>query len=189
MNAAKIAPTLMTADEFLVWDAPGPNRWELVDGLPRKMAISSVAQGLVHSEATVLIRNHLFETHAHCRLMIRSCVQPRVRADLNVRTPDLVASSTPRQAGDMLVRDPKLMVEIVSPSNERDRWSNVWAYTTIPSVRDILVLHVSLARAELLHRGDDGAWPDNALTLLSGDTLTLQSIDMALPLTEFYRTL
>ena len=30
---------------------------------------------------------------------------------------------------------PVLMVEILSPTNKTETWTNVWAYTTIPTVR------------------------------------------------------
>ena len=50
--------------------------------------------------------------------------------------------------------DPVLLVEILSPSNRAETWTNVWAYTTIPSVREILVLHSLRIRAELLRRDD-----------------------------------
>ena len=72
------------------------------------------------------------------------------------------------------------MVEILSPLNENDTRNNVWSYTTIPSVWEILhVLHAADVRAELLRREEDGAWPDNSLMLTLGDTVTLESIDFA----------
>jgi Uma2 family endonuclease len=81
-----------------------------------------------------------------------------------------------------------VVIEILSPSNQADTWNNVWAYTTIPSVREILVLHTVEVRADLLRRDENGTWPDNPLTLMLGDTVTLASIDFTATITAFYRT-
>ena len=74
------------------------------------------------------------------------------------------------------------------PSNRTDTWANVWSYTTIPSVWEILVLHTAAIRADLLRREEDGAWPDNPIALTLGDTVTLESIEFTAPIAAFYRT-
>ncbi len=38
MSASLNVPELMTVEEFLAWDAPGPHRWQLVDGEAHAMA-------------------------------------------------------------------------------------------------------------------------------------------------------
>jgi Uma2 family endonuclease len=87
-------------------------------------------------------------------------------------------------ADDRLLREPLVVIEMLSPSNRADTWS----YTTIPSVREILVLHTADIRADLLRREEGGSWPDNPLALTLGDALTLESIDFTVSLAEFYRT-
>jgi Uma2 family endonuclease len=39
-----------------------------------------------------------------------------------------------------MVADPVLVIEIPSPSNEVETWANIWAYTTIPTVTEILIV-------------------------------------------------
>jgi hypothetical protein len=78
-------------------------------------------------------------------------------------------------------------VEILSPSNKAETWANIWSYVTIPSVWEILVLHTSDIRVDLLRR-QDGTWPDDPLTLTLGDTVTLESINFATPVAAFYRS-
>ena len=65
---------------------------------------------------------------------------------------------------DGLLREPVVVVEILSPSNKPETWANVWSYVTIPSVLEILVLHTADIRADLLRREQDGSWPDNPLS-------------------------
>jgi hypothetical protein len=80
------------------------------------------------------------------------------------------------------------VVEILSPSNKAETWANVWSYVTIPSVQEILVLHTTDIQVDLLRREVDGSWPDNPLTLVPGDTMTLASIEFSASIEAFYRT-
>jgi Uma2 family endonuclease len=111
-----------------------------------------------------------------------------VRADHNIRVPDLGITCAPWRNDDRLLLAPLVLVEILSPSNKADTWANVWAYVSIPSVREILVLHTAEIRADLLRRQADGLWPDNPLPIVTGGDVVLESIGFAAPLVAFYRT-
>jgi Uma2 family endonuclease len=78
-----------------------------------------------------------------------------------------------------------LVVEILSPSNRADTWANVWAYTTMASVREILVLHTDAVAAEVLARRPDGAWPERP-TLIADGELVLDSIGLRVTLSDLY---
>jgi Uma2 family endonuclease len=78
-----------------------------------------------------------------------------------------------------------LIVEVLSPSNRADRWRNVWAFTTIPSLREILLLSSTAVRAELLRRGSDGSWPATSTLIEDGD-LQFDSIDLYITLAAIY---
>jgi Uma2 family endonuclease len=80
------------------------------------------------------------------------------------------------------------LIEILSPSNAAKTWANVWAYTTIPSVAEILVISSTSVAAELLRRGPDGHWPDQAEAVAADATLDLRSIGLAMALADAYRT-
>jgi Uma2 family endonuclease len=87
-----------------------------------------------------------------------------------------------------ILREPLVVVEILSPSNRSDTWANVWSYTTIPTVWENLVLHTAAIPADLLRREEDGSWPDNPIALTLGDDVALESIDFTAPIAAFYRT-
>jgi hypothetical protein len=72
-----------------------------------------------------------------------------------------------------------LIVEILSPSNE--------AYTTIPSVREIVVPRTVSIGADLLRHRPDGFWPRTPEAIGAGD-LVLESIGFRAPLAALYRT-
>jgi Uma2 family endonuclease len=178
----------MTVIEFLGWSPPGGDRWELVDGGPRAMAPAAPRHGAIQAEAGRLIGNHLAETRPACRVVMEPGIQPKVRADLNVRVPDLAVTCAAPDPDAKLLGEPLMVIEILSPSNKADTWANVWTYVTIPSVREILVLHTAEVRAALLRRDQDGIWPDNPIMLTSDDTVSLESLGFSAPLAAFYRT-
>lgn len=181
------AATRMTRDEFVLWDAPSACRWQLVDGEPIEMAPSNRLHGTLQVELGRLIGNYLAVHDNNGRVGAAVGVVPRVRADYNFRIPDLAVTFEEPCSASFLDA-PAVVVEILSPSNETDTRANVWAYTTIPSVQEILLLRSSRMEAELLRRNDDGTWPADPILLRSEASLTLQSIGFVTPLAAVYRT-
>jgi Uma2 family endonuclease len=179
----------MTLTEFLGWTPADPTgaAYQLIDGEPVPMAPASRNHAALMMEIGALLRNHLVETGSPCAVLGQPGIVPHVRADWNFRLPDLgVACSPP--SGDQVVRDPVLLIEILSPSNENETRANIWAYTTIPSVEEIVAVRSSRMEAELLRRRPDGNWPESAEILAGSSVLMLASIGFAAPLSVFYRT-
>jgi len=188
MSVANQLPAAMTVAEFLDWNPQDSDRWELIDGTPQAMAPASPRHGAIQNEAGRLIGNYLAESRPDCRVITEPGIQPRVRANLNVRVPDLAVTCAELDPSDRLLQKPLVVVEILSPSNKADTWANVWSYVTIPSVQEILVLHTAAVHADLLHREADGTWPDNPVSFTQGDAVRLESIEFTVPLAAFYRT-
>jgi Uma2 family endonuclease len=112
-------------------------------------------------------------------------VIPHLLSAHNVRIPDLAVTCAKLMPGQATLPDPVLLIEILSPSNQADTWSNVWAYTSIPSVQEILVLHSTRVSAELLRRAADGTWTEAPVAI--GDaTVTLSSTGFELKLADLY---
>ena len=112
---------------------------------------------------------------------------PPRSSETNVRIPDLAVTCSGYDAEESALADPVLLIEILSPSNQAETWANVWAYATIPSVQEILILKTASIGAELLRRNQDGSWPNQPLSIATGD-LTLESIGFHVPLAAAYRT-
>ena len=177
----------MSVAEFLDWNAPPPERWQLVDGEPQAMAPASGTHAAIQNELGSLIRNHLAERGMPCRVLANPGVVPHVRSNINVRIPDLGVTCAPITADDMMMVDPILLIEILSPSNQAETLANVWAYTTIPSVKEVLIVKTAVVGAELLRRRPDNSWPEDPQDIAAGD-LVLESIGLTLPLLSIYRT-
>ena len=179
----------MTTDEFLTWDPGDPSGrlWQLINGEPVAMAPGSENHGALQGEISRLIGNHLYEHRRSCRLIVTPGVVPRIHANRNYRIPDLGVTCSP-PSGELMLADPVLLIEILSPSNEAETWTNIWTYTTIPSVTEILAVRSTRVEAELLRRLPDGNWPAEPLTLSAGDAVALSSIGLTVDLAAFYLT-
>jgi Uma2 family endonuclease len=86
------------------------------------------------------------------------------------------------------IDNPVLIVEVLSPSNKAETWSNVWTYVSIPSVREILIVRSAEMGADLLRRQSDGSWPAEPARIAADEMLTFDSIGFACPLRALYRT-
>lgn len=175
--------------EFLAWDSDDRSgrHWQLCDGVPVAMAPATEAHGAIQAELSRLIGNHLLESGSRCRVISEPRVVPRIRAADNVRIPDLAVTCAPPRT-ERLLAGPVLLIEILSPSNADEAWTNVWAYTTIPSITEIVVISSTSVAAQLLFRAEDGSWPERAIQVGLADDLTLPSIGLRLPLIAAYRT-
>ncbi len=179
----------MTLDEFLAWDSDewGDVRWQLVDGEPVAMPPARYAHGSLQSEVARLLGNHLLATNRFCRVVIEPGIVPKLRSNENFRVPDIgITCATPTD--EVMVPDPVLLVELVSPNNRGATRANLWAYATIPSMQEILVPQSTRIEAELLRRGRDGNWPSDPELIVSPGLLELRSIGFAAPIADLYRT-
>jgi Uma2 family endonuclease len=161
----------MTVADFLAWSGDGSGRkFQLVDGGLRAMSPGSATHGTIQMTFGRLIGNKLVESAARCRVVSEPAVATRVRANVNLRVPDLGVTCTPDALGQQTLPDPILLIEILSPGNTSDTWDDVWSYTTIPSVREIVVVHSTRVLAELLRRGPHGNWPAEPREIGPDDT-------------------
>lgn len=179
----------MTLDEFLAWDPHDSSgrTWQLIDGEPVAMAPGSDTHASLQAEIARLLGNHLLERGSPCRVVTEPGIVPRVRANRNYRVPDLGITCA-RPSRDLMVAEPLVLIEILSPSNEAETWANIWAYTTIPSVSEIVAFHSTRVEAEYLQRGSDGTWPKESDIVGRDGTLVLRSIGFSAPLRALYRT-
>jgi Uma2 family endonuclease len=190
----KRLPTRMTVDEFLVWDTEDDSgrRWQLIDGEPVLMAPAAEVHGAVQAELGTMLGNHLLAAGSACRVITAPGIVPRVRAQENFRVPDLGVTCAP-PSGGVMVPDPILLIEILSPGNgapgnEAKTRSNIWAYTTIPSVREILAVRTTRMEVELLRRDADGNWPASPVIVCPPQLLELACVGLQAPVAALYRT-
>ena len=179
----------MTVAEFLEWDSGDRSGalWQLRDGEPEMMVPAGDAHGMIQGELGALIGNHLADSGSPCRVGITPGVVPRVRSTRNLLVPDLGVTCAPPAGGPTML-DPVVLIEILSPSNARETRANVWAYTSIPSVAEIVLVRSTSIAAEVLRRQNDASWPGEPQYIDAEGELVLESIGFRIPLRAAYRT-
>jgi Uma2 family endonuclease len=189
MSSALKLPPRMTVAEFLAWEPDDRSGalWQLRDGEPEMMAPASDRHGSIQTELAYLITTHFRTQGRPCRIVTAPGVVPGERAEENCLVPDLGITCTP-PAGEHLMHEPLVLIEILSPTNVSKTRANVRAYRTIPTVTEILVLHSTTVVAEVLRRAPDGGWPPQPDIVDADGELRLDSIGFAAPLRDAYRT-
>lgn len=177
----------MTVEAFLDWDAPPGYLWQLHDGVPQAMSQPSPTHGVIQSRLDRLIGNFLESRSSPCRTVITPGVIPAYRSDISMLVPDLAVTCSPIRPGDRALPNPVLLIEVLSPGHQSETWRSVWAYTTIPSVQEIVVFHSEKIGALALRRASDSTWPDQPEAVAEGE-LALESIGFRTSLEEIYRT-
>lgn len=186
--ARKVLPPRMAVAEFLEWEPDDRSGalWQLRDGEPEMMAPASDRHGSIGARLGYLLTGHLDRQGRDCRVVVAPGVVPAERSHENCLVPDLgITCAPPGEA--RLMHEPLVLIEILSPTNVSKTRSNIRAYTTIPSVQEILVLHSTAIRAEILRRAPGEAWPNQPDVIEVGDDLRLDSIGFTVPLREVYR--
>ncbi|MEO5336024.1 MAG: Uma2 family endonuclease [Magnetospirillum sp. WYHS-4] len=177
-------PLHMTVEEFLAWDDGTDTRHELVGGEVFAMAPSSA----IH---TRLVANLARDLGGRLRppfgVNVEAGIMPSAKSDAYYQA-DLAVSCIPLGPSDKHVPDPKVIVEVLSPSTANyDRGTKLPDYRTIPSVQEIVLISSTAMKAELWHRADDG-WTVNDIEGMDA-VLRLSSIEVELPLAAIYESI
>ena len=188
-SALKLPLNRMNVAEFLDWDSGDRSgaRWQLRDGEPEMMAPASDPHGSIQARLAQLLGVHLDARGGGCRVVIAPGVIPALRSEENCLVPDLGVTCLP-PSGARLMHEPVVLIEILSPTNVSKTRANVRAYTTIPTVAEIVVLRSTSVAAEVLRRQPDGTWPPQAEDVRGEGELRLDSIGFVAPLPSVYRT-
>jgi Uma2 family endonuclease len=115
----------MTVAEFLAWNPPSAQLWQLVDGEPQELALANRTHGSLLAEIGSLIGNHLAERSSSCSVVTAPGVIPRVLSETNFRIPDLAVTCSGYDTEESALTDPVVVIEILSPNNQAETWANV----------------------------------------------------------------
>lgn len=192
MSLAEMLPgttrPLMTVDKFLRLPGDGAGRiHELVDGVVRVPDVASDAHGTIQSRLNAIVSAHVDKALPGCRVVTNPGIRPRLLAKWNFRIPELGVTCTPNRSDVHDMPDPILLIEVLSPSNEADTWSNIPLYATLPTVMEIPIVDSTKVEAQLLRRGADGSWPQEPTVIGPGGTIELASIGLEMELEAAYR--
>ncbi len=147
----------MTGQDYLAWDETQTLKHEFVRGEVFLMTGGVDNNYTLAGNLYMVLRQHLRGTP--CRVF-GSDVKLRVEAADCFFYPDLMVTCSPRDAADRLIkREPKLVVEVLSPSTAAfDRGDKFADYRKLQSLAEYLLVDVPTRRCDLYRKGADGLW-------------------------------
>lgn len=173
------AEKLMSLDEFLAWEREQPQRYEYAAGIVTMMTGASLAHVTITMNITFALRQALRGTG--CRPFANDA---KVIAAGSVRYPDVAVTCKPVTGSDDIVPDPVLVIEVLSPSTEReDRGRKKFDYFATASIRQYALVEQDQRRIDLYTRAASG-WTNEVVE--DSAVLRLSSIAVEIPLDAIY---
>ena len=165
-------------------------KYEYVDGVARLMSGGSVGHDQIAFNVRVAIGVNF--RSGPCS-MFGSDVQVLIGLKPNGKEhyvyPDATVSCdvADRRRGNKLIRSPRSVVEVLSPSTEPlDRGAKLEAYKACPTIQEILLISQFAQHVEVYRRGEDEtAWSHSFYG--PGSMVELTSVDVHLPMDEIYQ--
>ena len=152
---AEPAKQRMSLAAFLEWDDGTDTRYELVDGRPRAMAPPIEAHGTIVANIACAIGNRLRRSG---RVVVGTGIVPAERADTWYQA-DLVVTCAPAERGARAVAEPRLIVEVLSPTTEAwDRGDKSEQYRQRESLQEYVLIAQDRPHVERYSRQPDGQW-------------------------------
>ena len=173
------AEKLMSLEEFLAWEREQPERYEYAGGVITMMTGGSLDHSTIASNLWTALRDRL--RGSACRAFRGDT---KVIANNSIRYPDLSVTCSLVRGNEDVVLEPVLVVEVVSPSTEReDRGRKKFDYFATPSIQQYAIIEQEARRIDLYTRADD-SWTNK---IVEGDiVLKLSSIGVEISLDTIY---
>jgi Uma2 family endonuclease len=182
-NTAKKLP--ITAAEYLEGELKSEVRHEFVDGRIYAMSGASLRHNQICLDTAFLLRNHL--KGGPCRTFVEA-VKVELADDFSTSYyyPDVFVTCELADDDSHIVRQSKLIIELLSPSTSRnDRGEKLASYKRIPSVEEIVHIEQDWPEIFIVRRSD--RWRKHYYTQM--DSLVyLESIDLGIPVSAFYQS-
>ncbi len=156
MGRAAQTPVFSAAD-YLAWEASQTERHEFIDGEVFAMAGAEDRHVTVAGNVYMALRQHL--SGSPCRTYMTD-MRLHVAAANSYFYPDvLVTCSALDLASTMVKTEPKLIVEVLSPTTAAyDRGQKFGHYRTLASLEEYLLIDLDTRISDGYRKGADGLW-------------------------------
>ena len=156
MGNAAIRPA-MSAQDFLNWDETQTIRHEFVDGEVFAMAGAEDWHLTVTLNIAMALRQHFAGTS--CRTLMLDTKLQVARANSYFYPDVLVTCDAADHASRLIKSNPKLVVEVLSPSTAAyDRGDKFAHYRLIDALQEYVVVDIDSRRTDIHRKGADGLW-------------------------------
>jgi Uma2 family endonuclease len=183
--AMELAYKLLNVEEFLDACPNDQRHYQLIDGVIVAMAPPAIPHQIIAGNLTFELGAALRANRPHCTVRSQAGIAPQGLSGRNHFETDITVTCEPGGYRG-IAAEPVLIVEIQSPSTERDdHFVKLPHYQRIPSLQEILYVESERIAATLYRRSGDG-W--QTIELDGGDArLQLETIGLDLPLSALYR--
>ena len=174
---------VMTAADYLAWEAEQTERHEFVGGETFAMAGAEDRHVTVTMNVGFALRQHLAGTP--CRTFITD-MRLHVAALGNYFYPDImVTCSAADLASPMAKSEPKLIVEVLSPSTAAyDRGLKFSHYRNLPSLQEYVLIDIDTRAVDCYMLGTDGLWVLHPFA--ANETVTLASVALQVTAAQLF---
>ena len=175
--------TIYSAADYLAWEAAQPERHEYINGEVFAMAGAEDRHVTVAMNLAFGLRQHL--SGSPCRTYM-SDMRLHVAAANSYFYPDvLVTCSALDQASAMVKTEPKLIVEVLSPTTAAyDRGLKFSHYRTLTSLEEYVLVDLDKRATDCYRKGADGLWVLHPFA--RGEAVELVSVTLTLTTTQLF---
>jgi Uma2 family endonuclease len=183
MASSPVTP--LTEEQYLELDRAAEVRSEFHDGQMFAMAGGSPNHAFIATKISALLTA---QNLGGCRVFNSDLRMKVSKAGLYTYADGGIVCGEPQLTGKDTLLNPKLIVEVLSPSTEAyDRGKKFESYRTIESFTEYLLVHQDRRHVEHYSRQPDGSWLLRESSGIEG-SVNITSLSIRLPLAEIYST-
>lgn len=176
-------PPVFNADEYLAWEPAQLDRHEFLDGEVFAMAGAEDRHVTVSMNIAFALRQHLSDSP--CRTYM-SDMRLQVAAANSYFYPDVLVTCSAHDLASPLVKtEPKLIIEVLSPSTAAyDRGLKFSHYRSLPSLEEFALIDLDTRNTDVYRKGPDGLWVLHPFG--RGETVSLASVALELSAVQLF---
>lgn len=174
----------MTPQEYLEWEPTQSIRYEYIEGQVFAMTGGTKPHNRIALNLATALDRHLMEKS--CEVYIAD-VKVQVSSAGPYHYPDVVVTCDSRDSeSNKFVQYPCLIIEVLSPSTEAyDRGGKFAQYRQLATLQEYVLIQSEQVGVERFRRNEQGLWV--LYPYEAGETLTLESVGLSLPVEALYR--
>jgi Uma2 family endonuclease len=170
-------------EDYLAWEPTQLDRHEYIDGEVFAMAGAEDRHVTVAGNIYIALRQHL--SGSPCRTYM-SDMRLQVTAANSYFYPDVLVTCSALDLASPLVKsEPKLIVEVLSPSTAAfDRGLKFSHYRSLASLEEYLLVDLDTRATDCYRKGNDGLWVLHPFG--RGEALSLASVALVLDAAQLF---
>jgi Uma2 family endonuclease len=176
-------PLFMTWEEYLAFEEHSPLRHEYVNGTIYAMSGASLAHNQIAQGLVEAFRSHL--RGGPCKpFFLDAKLEIRAGHDKIMYYPDAMVSCRPEDRTDKVVRNPKLVVEILSKSTLHiDRREKALTYQRVEAIEEYVLIAQNQPRVIVHRRAEE--WRPVLYSAMEAQ-VEFRSIGLHIPMAQIY---